>query len=94
MQRKGCKRDEIIRKLGVTKSLCQVTAVDGLVIDNMLQSEFSDLEDALQYYSACAFSADVIVTRNKKDFSVAEIPVFTPKEYINRLRSGIMTNEQ
>ena len=88
MQRKGYKREDIIWRLGVAKSLCQVTALDGQVIDDMLKSNFMDLEDAMQYFSARSFSADVIVTRNKSDFTKAEIPVLTPIEYLRRLQKG------
>ena len=40
-------------------------------------------EDALQYYSAKSCGADVIVTRNKKDFAVSELPICLPAEYLH-----------
>lgn len=42
-----------------------------------------DFEDALQYYSAMDNSCDVIITRNKKDFTFSTITVFTPEEYFD-----------
>ncbi len=50
----------------------------------MLQSDFADLEDAIQYYSALAFGADIIVTRNTQDYVSARIPVLMPQEFIKQ----------
>lgn len=54
-------------------------------IDDSIRSEFDDFEDAMQYYSAMRESVDYIVTRNKKDFKSAQIPVFEPQEFIDYL---------
>ncbi|MBR2018157.1 MAG: PIN domain-containing protein [Prevotella sp.] len=42
-----------------------------------------DFEDALQYYCAMDNSCDVIITRNKKDFTFSTITVLTPEEYFD-----------
>ena len=39
----------------------------------------------MQYFSAMRESVDYIVTRNKKDFKAAHIPVFEPQEFIDYL---------
>ena len=36
----------------------------------------------MQYFAALNANADIIVTRNKKDFATSEINVVTPLEYI------------
>lgn len=82
MQRLKYERKEIITKLSIAKSLCTVTTVDANVIDRTLQSDFVDLEDAMQYYSALASNAEVIITRNEKDFAAANILVQNPIEFI------------
>ena len=82
MQRLKYSRKEIVRKLTIVKSLCTVATVDGAVIDRVLQSDFADLEDAIQHYSALAAGAEVIVTRNKLDYASAGIPVLEPSEYL------------
>lgn len=58
--------------------------INDAVIDSMLQSDFADLEDAIQYYSALAFGADIIVTRNTQDYVSARIPVLMPQEFIKQ----------
>ena len=84
MQRFKYTRMEIVKKLTIVKSICTISTVNEAVIDRMLQSDFADLEDAIQYYSALAFGADIIVTRNTSDFASARIPVLTPHEFINQ----------
>ena len=41
-----------------------------------------DFEDALQYFSAVAVHADVIITRNEKHFRFSEIPVMDAKTFL------------
>ena len=82
MQRMKYSRKEIVNKLAIVKSLCTVTTVDGFVLDRVLQSDFPDLEDAMQHYSALASGAEVIVTRNVKDYAAAGIPVMSPGEFL------------
>ncbi len=74
--------DEIKNKLTLFSQLCEATTVDKETVHKALSSEYKDLEDALQYYSAIAAKADIIVTRNVKDFAQHEIPVITPTEYL------------
>lgn len=59
---------------------CEVSQVGVEEVKAALHSSFSDFEDALQYYSALNAGADAIITRNKKDFLLAEIPVLEPQE--------------
>lgn len=84
MQRFKYTRKEIVSKLSIVKSICTITTVNEAVIDRMLQSDFSDFEDAIQYYSALSFGAEVIITRNHKDFADSRIPVMTPQEFIKQ----------
>lgn len=41
-----------------------------------------DFEDALQYFSAVAVHADVIITRNEKHFRFSDIPVMDARTYL------------
>ena len=42
----------------------------------------ADFEDAMQIASAIAGGADVIITRNTKDFTGCRIPGMTPEEFL------------
>ena len=59
--------------------------VDAETIEESIHSDFDDFEDAMQYFSAMRESIDFIVTRNKKDYKAAQIPVFEPQEFIDFL---------
>jgi len=54
-------------------------------VDNSLASKFEDIEDAIQYYTAVNSKADIIITRNGKDFVNSRIPVMTAGEYLSTL---------
>lgn len=76
---------DVIRELAKFSKITVATPVDSEVIDSSLRSEFEDFEDAMQYFSAMRESVDYIVTRNKKDFKAASVPVFEPQEFIDYL---------
>ena len=46
----------------------------------MLSSDWKDYEDATQNQTALPSNADCIVTRNKKDFSLSSLPIYTANE--------------
>jgi predicted nucleic acid-binding protein len=61
-----------------------ITVVDmpADVVQNALASKVIDFEDALQTETAIHCGADVIVTRNIKDFRHSPIPVLTPSQFL------------
>lgn len=60
-----------------------ITAVDSQTIQEAIAAGFTDFEDAMQYSSARRERAELIITRNKKDFAASEIPVLTPREFLH-----------
>ena len=60
----------------------EFTTEDHKIMTSVLGSKFSDLEDALQYHTANAFSIDLIITRNTHDYYLSTIPVLLPFEFI------------
>lgn len=74
-------RDVVLEKLRKFNTLCTLTNVGSDVVKRALYSGFADFEDALQYYSAVFEEATLIVTRNKKDYKLSNLPVLTPDEY-------------
>ncbi|MEM8893665.1 MAG: PIN domain-containing protein [Bacteroidota bacterium] len=70
----------ILRKF---KVLVEVLPLDDKIIELALNNDqFTDFEDALQYYVALAADQQIIITRNKKDFKASTIPVMTTHEYL------------
>ena len=71
-----------LRKFKVISTICEL---DKRIIEKGLNSDFSDYEDSLQYYSALRKDCEILITRNVKDFKKAEIPILTPDEFLNSL---------
>ena len=59
--------------------------IDDGIFMNALYSNSSDLEDAVQYYSAKMSGADYIITRDVKGFVNSTITVLTPKDFLSVL---------
>jgi predicted nucleic acid-binding protein len=67
------------------RQLSRVATTDERTVDDSLASQFKDFEDAMQYYTAVNAKADVIITRNGKDFAASKLPVMTATEYLATL---------
>lgn len=82
--RKKFKGDALYDCFLEIRELFHVSPVCEADIDTAIRMRAGDFEDALQYCSAKSIEADVIVTRNVKDFSFSEIPVLPPEEFIRK----------
>ena len=71
-----------IQLLGRFKSLINVLPVTEKIIDAALSSDFSDFEDAVQYFACIYGGVQTIVTRNVKDYKTAGCAVLTPDAYL------------
>ena len=79
---KGRSAEEVRILLANFRQLVRVATIDERIIDDALASQFRDFEDAMQYYTALKAKADVIITRNAKDFGASKIPIISPAEYL------------
>ncbi len=87
--RQGMPASEAFTALRKLRLLLGVLSVDERTIDRGLASSFADFEDAIQYYTAVAHSLDAVVTRNKRHYKAAEIPVLDAAECVQLVnRSG------
>lgn len=66
------------------KVLVEVLALDDKITELALASDFTDFEDAIQYYTAIEHNLNAIITRNKKDFKSSKLPVLTAREFLNK----------
>lgn len=77
--------DEALALLRRLQRLVRISAVAGPEIQSALSSSFRDFEDAVQHSAAQAEGGvAAIVTRNKADYSVSEIPILSPDEFLAR----------
>lgn len=68
----------------LTKKL-DIIKEDINTVQQAVDSAFSDFEDAVQYYTAISANADVIITRNIKDYKQSTIPVLTAEQFLRTL---------
>ncbi|MDW3209623.1 MAG: PIN domain-containing protein [Reichenbachiella sp.] len=68
--------------IGDLLELVEILSVSGKDIENAVNSEFKDFEDAIQH-SVAQGSKEIsaIVTRNTKDYKKSQIPVFNTDTY-------------
>ena len=80
--RKQIGKDKAKLASAAMRTICEVSPSGEKEIDLALVSSMKDFEDAVQYYSALNSFADVIITRNSKDFENSKIPIMSAEEYI------------
>ena len=66
--RKKFKGIALYNALNKLKTFFSVVSLTADNVESALMLQATDFEDALQYFSAANIQADVIVTRNEKDF--------------------------
>jgi predicted nucleic acid-binding protein len=84
----------VVRKAGQNPFLVITEMMEWVEIVSLTKAEFSqtikstfkDFEDALQFYTALEVGADVIITRDLKDFSASSIPVNSPTQYLRTIK--------
>ena len=68
-----------LRKLRI---LLHVVDSSESIIDKALNSDFTDFEDAIQYYTALEHGIKIILTRNVRDYKKASVIIQTPEEFL------------
>ena len=78
------KAKESLRKLRI---IVDVLSVNAKEVDLALNSELSDFEDALQYFTALDGKIEFIITRNVHNYKNPKLIVQTPQQYIEGLNN-------
>lgn len=66
------------------KQLVTVLPVDDAVVEQALHADFTDFEDAIQYFSALSAGCTVLLTRNGRHYRKAVISIFTAEAFLRR----------
>lgn len=86
--RRTAQHDKVIDKLKQLLTITQVLQMNRHIIEDALNSEFKDFEDALQNFSAVKNGEiDAIITRNVKDFKKSEIGILTPECFVKLMKA-------
>ncbi len=80
--RKQLGNDQAKNALRKLRILLKVIDSSEAVIDKALNSDFSNFEDAIQYYTALEHGISVILTRNLRDYKNASVIVQTPETFL------------
>lgn len=64
----------------------KIAPVDQSTIEQALNLDYGDYEDAVQMISAVQCKADYLITRNVKDYQPALLTVLKPVEFLGALR--------
>ncbi|HEX2865762.1 MAG TPA: PIN domain-containing protein [Ignavibacteriales bacterium] len=76
-----------LKSLRKLKTLIGILSVDEKIIEQALNSDFNDFEDAIQYFTAVTNRINIIITRNKSDYKKGKITVSTAEEFIKTWES-------
>ena len=68
--------------LRLLRDIFHIVPLTEQILHRAIDSEFSDFEDAVQFFSAHHAGADFILTRNVRDFPAKPLVVVTPEEFL------------
>jgi len=85
--RRGRTEKEAMYEIDKILGWAEIAPVDSSSASRARSLNLPDFEDAMQCASAENCFADIIVTRNMKDFNRSPIPAMTPTEFLHHYRS-------
>jgi len=83
--KKSASNSSALKNLRKLKTFINILPVDERVIEQSLNSEFNDFEDAIQYFTAVNNGIKLLLTRNKVDYKKSKIPIATAEEFLKTL---------
>jgi predicted nucleic acid-binding protein len=73
------------RALVLLRDVFASVAPDQRILNQAIDSDIPDFEDAVQFYSALHANADYLLTRNIGDFPAGVLPILAPDEFLTLL---------
>lgn len=74
--------DQARREIRKLTSLFEIAPINRAVLEDALEANFEDFEDAVIYEAALHVDAKAIVTRNVRDYGGSAIPVYSPEDML------------
>lgn len=74
------------KKTAMILQIVRVESVTESAIKKSITSKFNDFEDGMQNFCAVESKHKIIITRNTKDYKESDLAIFTPKEYLSRVK--------
>ena len=79
------------RAMTALRDVFDSVAPDAKIINQAIDSECDDFEDAIQFHSAVRVGARVLITRNPKNFPPSTMAIATPEEFLAMRSEGHAT---
>jgi predicted nucleic acid-binding protein len=76
------KSKELLRKL---RLIIRILPAGEKIVDLALNSQFSDFEDGIQYFTGRENTISILLTRNKKDYKEKDLRIQSPEEFLKAL---------
>ena len=70
------------RALSVMRDIFTVVPLDARILNQGIDADISDFEDAIQFFSAVRAGAACLITRDPKHFPSGEMAIQTPAEFL------------
>lgn len=80
--RKIAGKTAAIKSIHILQSKLSIANTTNSAIASALQSDFTDVEDAVQHAIAVEQNCQLIITRNIKDYKKSTLPVMTAAQYL------------
>ena len=80
--RKQLGNEEAKKALRKLRVLIHIIDSSEAVVDKALNSDFTDFEDAIQYYTSQENGINILLTRNLRDYKNASLIVQTPEAFL------------
>ncbi len=75
-------KERLLRNLNMIRKILSVISIDETVIDEALAAGERDFEDSIQFIAAYKHGIDIIITRNKRDYTGSRLPVLSASEIV------------
>jgi len=85
---KSIGRDNSKHAIVSVLDMFNITEVNYRTLKAAVDSDFSDFEDAVLYFSGYDAGVDGIVTRNTNDFTSAQLPIYKPDDLWALIKSS------
>lgn len=74
--------DAARRAVILMRDIFTSVAPDQQILNQAIDSDIRDFEDAIQFFSAQRACADYLLTRNTSDFPKTQLPILAPDEFM------------
>ena len=80
--RRAAGRQAAHEALKLLRDIFRLVPLDEEILQRAIDSDSSDFEDAIQFFSALRAQADCLLTRNVRHFPAEPLSVLTPEQFL------------